>query len=208
MANVRNEQRRRLILEAAVRIIGREGPGAVTHRAVAAEAGVPLAATTYYFASKEALFTEALTASVQSDLADLESLARSLSPGPASAEAVAGSLAEFLVRQLRSRRVTCIAQYELVLEAARRPELRPTADAATAAYIGLCETMLSKAGSPDPAGDARLLVATMDGLLLDQLAASAPEYDADALADRLRRFIGRLLPAAPSRPSSRRSQTL
>src|SRR5690554_5750724 len=44
-----SEQRRRSILEAALRIIVREGIRNVRHRAVAREADVPLSATTYYF---------------------------------------------------------------------------------------------------------------------------------------------------------------
>jgi DNA-binding transcriptional regulator YbjK len=193
MANVRNEERRRLILEATVRIIGREGPGAVTHRAVAAEAGVPLAATTYYFTSKEALFHEALALSVQSDLTELEDLSGSMARSPVSAEALSKSIAEFLVAQLRHRETTVIAQYELSLEAARQPALQPAARASTEAYVGLFETMLAKVGSADPAGDARLLIAVMDGLLLDQLSAPRSPFDVDVLAGQLRRFIGGLL---------------
>ncbi|HEY6279296.1 MAG TPA: TetR family transcriptional regulator [Streptosporangiaceae bacterium] len=193
MAKVRNEQRRRRILEATVRIVGREGPGAVTHRAIAAEAGVPLAATTYYFASKEALFNEALILSVQSDLAELEVLARSMAQSPASVEAFARSIATFLIAQLRRRRAIVVAQYELALEAARRSSLRSTARASTEAYVRLCEMMLARVGSPDPGGDARLLVAVMDGLLLDQLSAPRSPFDADALARQLRRFIAGLL---------------
>src|SRR5690606_30300634 len=45
----RSEVRRQAILDAAMRIIVRDGVRAVRHRAVAAEAGVPLSATTYYF---------------------------------------------------------------------------------------------------------------------------------------------------------------
>src|SRR5690606_8775685 len=41
--------RREAIVRAAADLILREGPAAVTHRAVAARADVPLAATTYYF---------------------------------------------------------------------------------------------------------------------------------------------------------------
>src|SRR5947207_4628607 len=52
--------RRRAIVEAALAVIGRGGVDAVTHRAVAGEAGVPLAATTYYFGSKAELVQEAL----------------------------------------------------------------------------------------------------------------------------------------------------
>jgi TetR/AcrR family transcriptional regulator, regulator of biofilm formation and stress response len=195
MTRVRNEQRRRLILEATVQILGREGPGAVTHRAVAAEAGVPLAATTYYFASKEELLDQALTLSVRSDLAELEVLARSMAQSPASVEAFARSIAAFLVAQLRRRRTVVVAQYELVLEAARRSSLRPAARASTEAYVRLCETMLAKVGSADPAGDARLLVAVMDGLLLDQLSARRSSFDLDALTWQLRRFIEGLLVA-------------
>ena len=42
-----------LILEAAVTLLAKVGAGGLTHRALAEEAGVPLAATTYYFASLE-----------------------------------------------------------------------------------------------------------------------------------------------------------
>ena len=48
-SRVGSEQRRRLILEAALRIVIREGVRGIRHRAVAKEADVPLAATTYYF---------------------------------------------------------------------------------------------------------------------------------------------------------------
>jgi len=46
-------QRRRELLEAVLRIVGREGLAAVTHRSVAREARASLPATTYYFASKD-----------------------------------------------------------------------------------------------------------------------------------------------------------
>lgn len=45
----RGHERRQAILRAALKIIAEEGVRAVRHRAVAKEAGVPLAATTYYF---------------------------------------------------------------------------------------------------------------------------------------------------------------
>ena len=52
--------RREQILEATLRVIGREGREAVTHRAVAEEAGVPLGSTTYYFDSRDDLLGQAL----------------------------------------------------------------------------------------------------------------------------------------------------
>src|SRR5919204_4099378 len=56
----RQNPRRQEILEATLRAIGDGGVNSVTHRAVAEEAGVALASTTYYFDSKSALLEEAL----------------------------------------------------------------------------------------------------------------------------------------------------
>ena len=51
--------RRKAILDATLRIIGRDGIRAVRHRAVAGEADVPLAATTYYFEDINTLLHDA-----------------------------------------------------------------------------------------------------------------------------------------------------
>ncbi|GAB4187498.1 MAG: TetR family transcriptional regulator [Wenzhouxiangellaceae bacterium] len=55
----RGHERRDAILQAALRIIAREGVRAVRHRAVAREAQVPLAATTYYFKDIKELIYDA-----------------------------------------------------------------------------------------------------------------------------------------------------
>ncbi|MBK0422783.1 TetR family transcriptional regulator [Leucobacter sp. CSA2] len=54
------EGRRRAILEAATELIVESGAAALTHRAVAARAGVPLGSTTQYFASIDELRDSAL----------------------------------------------------------------------------------------------------------------------------------------------------
>jgi len=59
-------ERRQLILEATLRLIAREGIRAVRHRAVASEAGVPLAATTYYFKDIDDLLSESFRYWMQS----------------------------------------------------------------------------------------------------------------------------------------------
>ena len=48
-------QRRDDLARAAAALTLRDGPGALTHRRVAAEAGASLSATTYYFASLDDL---------------------------------------------------------------------------------------------------------------------------------------------------------
>src|SRR5690606_7774017 len=56
-----SEQRRVAILEAALRIVVKEGIRNVRHRAVAKEAEVPLSATTYYFKDISDLICDAFT---------------------------------------------------------------------------------------------------------------------------------------------------
>lgn len=58
-SRVSSEQRRLAILQAALRVVVRDGVRGVRHRAVAAEAGVPLSATTYYFKDIHDLITDA-----------------------------------------------------------------------------------------------------------------------------------------------------
>lgn len=51
---------RSLLLEAALRVVAREGIRSVTHRKVAQEAGVSLSATSYHFSSIDAILLEAM----------------------------------------------------------------------------------------------------------------------------------------------------
>lgn len=63
-----SEQRRLAILQAALRVIARDGVRGVRHRAVAKEADVPLSATTYYFKDIHDLLADAFTLYAQENL--------------------------------------------------------------------------------------------------------------------------------------------
>jgi DNA-binding transcriptional regulator YbjK len=69
-----SEQRRQQILDAAMRIVVRDGVRGVRHRAVAAEAGVPLSATTYYFKDIEDLLTDTFAQYVERSAAYMAKL--------------------------------------------------------------------------------------------------------------------------------------
>ncbi|PFG36497.1 TetR family transcriptional regulator [Flavimobilis soli] len=78
----RGEARREALVAAAAAIIREEGPGALTHRALALRAGVPLAATTYYFSSLEeilevggAVLAESWATNIREVLDDTEAVA-------------------------------------------------------------------------------------------------------------------------------------
>lgn len=186
----RGEARRALILEATLRILGDEGPAGVTHRRVAQEAGLPLAATTYWFASKDALLVEACRLASERDAARLRKVAEDLRSD--DRRDVAGRLTELLTAELADTRSTLIAFYTLWLEAARRPALREIGDEYAALYHATMREILEAAGSADPDLDARVLVAAIDGVVLEQLASDTRD-PAAAMRPVLERVVGALL---------------
>lgn len=190
----RGEARRAHILDAALRIIASTGPDALTHRAVATEAGLPLAATTYWFASKDELLAEAYAVAAGRDVARIARITLDLErDGFPDGKDLARHLADLSMRELAEERSGLIASYALWLETARRPELREVSLAWTEAYHGFATTMLAAAGSPTPEADARLLTAALDGLVLEQLAHDAPGFEWATLRPALDRLVAALL---------------
>lgn len=74
----RGEQTRQQILEAALRVLASQGYRALTHRAIAKEAGVSLSLTTYHFKDLEALLHDAFAYYKQNVLNEFEGRWQSL----------------------------------------------------------------------------------------------------------------------------------
>jgi DNA-binding transcriptional regulator YbjK len=161
-------ERRAAIIDAAVQIIATRGLGAVTHRAVAREAKVPLAATTYYFASKEEILREALESLSRAEVERLEKLADSIAD-LASRDEAGLALSAALVPDSQEAPRAWLAQFEIYLEAARNPALRPAVEQRRQAFVNLAETALRAAGAPDPERRAELGVAGINGILFDRV---------------------------------------
>ena len=184
--------RREEILEATLRVIGRSGREAVTHRAVAEEAGVPLGSTTYYFDSRDDLLGQALEHVARIETERHVELGRELRTARTPRQ-LADMLLDQLIAEIEDRDAY-IAEYELWLEAGRRPDLREAAtswcDAVQLAVAGAME----KLGSTDPAADASLVVAAIDGLGERVLAREDdPAQAAAEFRPQLRRLVERLL---------------
>ena len=177
----RGAARSRVLLDATVRVIGRGGIAAVDHRAVAAEASVPLGSTTYYFDSKDDMVARALehVAEREAERLRAESDGGTLDVGP---ELLPERLADIVIDVWAGDRVTLLAQYELYLESARRPDLRPAAERWDQAYRDFLQHALERLGTPDPDRRARLLCAGLDGLLLDHVATGSDPADLRSLA--------------------------
>jgi len=182
--------RRHEILSAAIQIAGEQGIGAITHRAVADRAGIPLGSTTYYFASKEELIEDALRLAIEREIERIDQRAEELGGGSRTPGAWADVFSAWLEEQMTGEaRTALIAQYELQLEAARRPRLRELCERWTMANQRLAERHLQEVGSRCPAVDARLLIATVDGLRLFELSVPERREHARAVREAIERQI-------------------
>ena len=180
---------RTAIIEATIRLIGRDGVDGVTHRAVAAEAGVSLSSTTYHFASRDEIVTEALRRVADLELERIARDAEALLEVHADIASIARALTAWLTEQVTGDDLVRVrAGYHLQLEAARRPELRAIHVAWGQAVQGLAESVLRAAGSPRPHTDAGILSSAIDGLRLDEVTAPRPGFER-----RARPVIERLL---------------
>jgi DNA-binding transcriptional regulator YbjK len=187
----RGEERRELILRAALAVIGRRGIGAVTHRSVAEEAGVPLGSLTYWFASKDDLLREALLRFVAEEAARLERVGAMLTDD-LTPEEIAERFADVLAAGEDEEQ---LAQFELYVEAARNPALREAAAECFRAYERVTALALRAAGVADAEQTAAVFVSLADGLgLRRQASGEAPELTAAAVT-LFRGLVGAEAPA-------------
>jgi DNA-binding transcriptional regulator YbjK len=179
--------RRREILEATLRVIGEGGVKAVTHRAVAQEAGVALASTTYYFDSKGALVEEALELMIARSIEDVRH--HTACDGPISRAELIDRVMGFAEGQITDPNAFLLAQYELMLEAGRAEYLRPLARRWTIAYMDGFERVVRSAGLPERATE--IITNFVEGALLNHVTTPT----ADFLDARLRPMLTELVEA-------------
>lgn len=170
------EPARERILRATLELIGVQGIGGVTNRAVAAQAGVSLGSLTYHFSSQTELLREALLLFVTREAERLEGLADGLQGTTPDIVEIAVAVQGVVQNAHRHEQ---LAQMELYLQAARDPALREVAARAFAAYDHAARVVLVALGVDDPEPLVPAVVALVDGFELRRLANDAPPGPAD-----------------------------
>lgn len=186
MPTERGERRRGALLEAAAALLEEEGFAAVTHRAVAARAGLPLASTTYYFASREQLVEEAVHHSADRYIGAARARAAGVGPADAPPERLAAAIVDLVAGDADEAQLLTI--YERYIQAGRHPGLRAHVTAWTDELVTLVADVLARTGREADRARARRLVALADGLLISGLVAGdgrATERAREALAEAL-----------------------
>ncbi len=188
MGTPKGERRRDALIAAAAELLGSGGFDAVRHRAVAEKAGLPLASTTYYFASLEELVSAAVEHHGRDGLA--EGRARLIAvPGDPVDEA---ELVELFLDQLLGTASRCggldvvLLRYEQLVGSGRRPYLAPLMRAMRVEFDALLTAILERAGHRFDAAALRDLVAIIDGSVISALIEADPDPRAIARAVLLR----------------------
>jgi AcrR family transcriptional regulator len=185
-------ERRRALIEAALRVVSRHGIAQATTRAIVAEADMSLASFHYAFDSRDELIDELIATVVEREQ---QAVIPDVVPGGDLREIIESGLDRYF-EHLKSDPDHEQAMLELTQYALRSPERHPLAVAQYARYAALAEQALeAAAASADAtwrvpvATAARVLVAFTDGLTLtwlvdrdDDAARAVAHAAADALS--------------------------
>ncbi|GAA1083495.1 TetR/AcrR family transcriptional regulator [Tsukamurella spumae] len=132
------ERRRREIIAAAAGIVVESGPDALTHRKVAARAGVPLGSTTQYFATLDDLRAAAMTSVVEDAERWLEELEAEFVREGASAAVYTA----WLYRYLEDTRLVG-ADFAVTCSAPLHPDLRALAVRWESDFLAMLERYIT-----------------------------------------------------------------
>src|SRR2546421_3961964 len=145
-------ERRARIAKAAVEVVAQRGIDGVTHRSVAAAAGVPLGSTTYHFATLDDLLEVALAQAAEKNVHALKEWESALPPGADFAAALAELVMGYINEQYRDT----VVEYDLYIAALHRPALRK----ASAAWD---EALIASSGPPPTPLPGRFLPGCSSG---------------------------------------------
>jgi DNA-binding transcriptional regulator YbjK len=161
-------QRRDRVARAAIKVVAERGIEGLTHRAVAAEADVPLGSTTYHFANLDELLAAALETAAAENIAELRAWGETVDTKPD----LAAAMAELIMRSLGPDRALWMVGFELYVAALRRPGLRQFSVAWDSAFVDI---LIRYVDEPT----ARALVASCNGLIIQVLLADPPPSKRD-----------------------------
>ena len=182
---------REAIVAATVRIVAREGVAAVSHRRVAAEAGVALSSTTWHFAAKADILEAALQWTAGQEIEGIRAIADRLDGTDFDPSAWAYELGDWLVDQVTRDREIAVALYRLQVELLGSEGAVQVHRDWGEGLRALGERVLEQSPTTTPDLDIRLVIAALDGLRMGVI--NAGEEDVEWLRLAIRRQMGALL---------------
>lgn len=168
-----DKDRKTMIADAAIALLGQAGAKGLTHRAVDAEAGLPAGSTSFYCRTRQDLLTLVLRRHAALDLDDLQQDASDWMAGETTPERFIDLLAGRVLDWLSpAKRARLVARFELFLIASREPELAAILHDLRGSFLLATMEGLRRAGVSAPEIMAPGLVMAVDGMLMSQIACA------------------------------------
>jgi AcrR family transcriptional regulator len=186
--------RRQLLADAAIAVIGRSGMRALTHRAVDSAADVPPGTTSYHFRTRRELLRGVLNRIADISVERIGRLPGPPADGPpaapptsrsdrlAEARALAERCAAFVDGQVTTLRTTTLARMACEIEVASDPELREILHAGDR-FRTMAANAVGRLGSADPPAHGNALIAFLEGLQFDRLVGTGSLVSAPVSTD-------------------------
>ena len=197
----RGERTRHSILEAALRVIARGGVDAVTHRSVAAEAGLTHGTLTYHFDSREDIVLAAFRHYIAGFSAFVDAL---WDERAEDGWTIVDFSVELQKRQLLDREMLA-AEYELILYASRNESLAREYKRWQGRVESRIAALLEERGAPRPHEAARIIVGITRAFELASLTDSRTKPT--ELGRQLERVLPALLDERARAPGAKRRKT-
>ena len=166
------------LVRAAIEIVADRGVQGLTHRSVAARAGVNHGLVGLHFGSIDGLIAAATEAAVERAINET---------GLAGTNNFDEGFADLLLASLAKDPEIEMFQAQMVLEAPRRPEVKILIERLYASYISTIESSLRGRGVDTSEGAhrelARMVFATLNGLVLQFLSVGSAEPIKEAILE-------------------------
>jgi DNA-binding transcriptional regulator YbjK len=171
------QDRRTLIVDAAIELIAAQGIRALTHRALDNALALPAGSTSYYFRTKRALLeavVDHITARTRDDFL------AAFPDNPPMPEAgdhaqviaqLAGGIGAWLDDLLARRRAHLIVRYALTIELSADPELHPRLVGSLFSHPR-ARALFEHLGAEDPDTAAADFIAVIEGATFDRFAGA------------------------------------
>ena len=209
-SRARSEQRRRAILEAALRIVVSDGVRGVRHRAVAKEAGVPLSATTYYFKDISDLIADTFTLFAENAMNNVvepaynnvgdfidqhkAEVGSSAEVNEQVVEALSRMIVAYVKLELTENRDHMIAEQAFKHECLRDARLRKVAQTYFDYLVNQMTELCRFIGVSEPEIAGELLMGTLDRLEHEALMVQPHQFDEERTHIILKRQLQAFLP--------------
>lgn len=196
MAPPPNLQRRDILADAAIEILGTAGIHKLSHRAVDEQASLPAGTASNYFPRRFDLLTAAARRVAELHLAEMAAADREAA-SPAGQDGLAELIGASLYDSATRHRTRYLAIYELTLEATRQPGL---AQSMSQLGNGALEATVAEhraLGLPTSPQQAQALITLFGGTLLTLVTGPAEAITRESTLTLARCIVSGVLGTAP-----------